>query len=218
MHTVINVEETNKRLRAAGALSGRIIFIHGKTYADDYLGQCLTKLQAWRYSDADEVCFLDSDLVFTRGPFYPESSHLDGMPCIEVREWSEAGAALPAWFEITKVLLGEAPPYETMCRHPFQYPTPFLRRAWRFAEPRLLALQTGNRHISEFNYLGNYAVLHEPQHFCLRRPTKLHQEGLTAPDYCADDWVRQFRSWDGITPDVEAALRALGYWTVEDTR
>lgn len=200
-----------ERLRAVGTLSDVIFVTSCPTYKDDYLGQCLTKLQAWKYSDADDVCFLDSDLVFTRGPFLPSSLNpVAFRPIIEIREWSEAGAALPAWFEVTKHLLGgDSPPYETMCRHPFQYPTQFLRRAWNFAEPRLLEIE---RHISEFNYLGNYARLHEPENFVFSRPPQLHQEGLPTPDYHPDDWVRQFRSWDGITPEVEEELKKLSLW------
>lgn len=100
-----------------------------------------------------------------------------------------------------------------MCRHPFQYPTPFLRRAWTFAQERVLKV---DRHISEFNYLGNYARLHEPEEFIFQRPDHLHHEGLPTPDFHSSDWVRQFRSWDGLTPEVEAELRKLDLW--EDHR
>lgn len=207
----IDLKVWAERLRQAGALTGKIHLFNCEEFKDDYLGQCLTKLQAWKYTDADEVCFLDSDLVFTRGPFFPSSLHPKGFsPIIEIRDWADAGAALPAWFEVTKWLLGgDSPPYETMCRHPFQYPAQFLRRAWNFAEERLGQV---NRRISEFNYLGNYARLYEPGQFVFRQPDHLHQEGLPTPDFHPSDWVRQFRSWDGLTPEVEAELRMLDLW------
>lgn len=215
LEVFVPLKETAERLRAAGALSGKIIVQTCPVYQDDYLGQCLTKLMAWQYSSADEVCFLDSDLVLVQ-PLTPRTLHApgDGRPVIEIRDWADSGNALTAWFGITKTLLhGDSPPYETMCRHPFQYPTPFLRRAFEAAYQELM---TVDRHISEFNYLGNYAFLRERDAFLFLRPDHLHQEGLDAPDFHASDLVRQFRSWDGLTPAVKAELKALGYWTAED--
>lgn len=209
----VSINAWADRLRAVDALTGKIAVWSCQTYKDDYLGQCLTKLRAWEYTSADDVAYLDSDLVLVR-PWTPTTlRHFDGRSIVEYREWADAGAALSAWHDVTKTLLrGQAPPFETMCRHPFQYPVQFVRRAYEAM--RHLAIE--DRRISEFNYLGNYAILHERDSFYLRRPPQLHREDGGAPDFSPDDLVYQFWSWGGITAEVEAKLKELGYW--EDSR
>jgi hypothetical protein len=214
LEAAVPLKEWGTRLRKGRTITGKIeVHTCRKEFRDDYIGQCVTKLHAWEYSDADSVCFLDSDLVFVKN-FNPLTLHGGPdflRPTIEIREWGEAGDALKVWFEITRKLLhGESPPYETMCRHPFQYPTQFIRRAWNALKD--VPIMDGT-HISEFNYLGNYAMLHEPHNFNFERPAQLHKEnGSGTPDHCDSDLVFQFWSHDGPeSPKVQEKLRELGY-------
>lgn len=182
-------------LRSAGAITGKIHIYQCDThYKDDYLGQCVTKLRAWEFTSADEVAFLDSDNVLLR-EWRPEM--LRGF--LEVRPWDESGQAKAVWHEITKHLLELDPPYETMCRHPFQYPVQFLRRAYGAVADKLVEVARAGKKISEFNYLGNYAVLREPETFSFRPPQ-------------GPDIVKQFWSYGGLNFEVEDDLRRLGLW------
>ena len=171
-------------------------------YKDDYLGQCITKLRAWEFSDADEIGFLDSDLVFVR-EWTPDTLRgpSSGNLWMEIRPWNAAPDARAAWFDITTKLLGQEPPWETMARHPFQYPTQFIRRVWgSVINQRIHA----GPHISEFNLLGNYAFLHELERF-----------HWTFPADGPPDLVKQFWSHGGVNFEVEDELRRLGFWEDE---
>jgi len=156
----------------------------------------VTKLQAWEYSSADEVLYLDSDLVLIHDL---EPTTRSGI--IEVRPWDDAGDAA-YWRPITEHLLGVVTPYETMVRHPFQYPVQLVRRCLEHigGVDRFLGLGR-TTHFSEFNLLGNYAYL-------------LEHRSVTCI-YWQPEFVKQFYSYDGLTPAVEDVLRDFGYW--EDT-
>lgn len=189
------LDEWATRFREAGTLLGRIgVFRCAEHYPDDYLGQSITKLRAWEFSSADEIGFIDSDLVFLH-----DWSPMMDYGGIEVREWDEAHDAKRAWYGITAELLGQEPPLETMCRHPFQYPAQFIRRVWDSVSDKVRSVVSSGRHISEFNLLGNYAFIHERNFFRFIPPV-------------GPDMVKQFWSYAGITPNVEAELRRLGYW------
>jgi hypothetical protein len=178
-------------------------------YPDDYIGQQVTKLRSWEYSDADEICFLDSDLVFKR-EFTPDTLHWAGSfgqdeyretePIIEGRTWESLGTdQSTCWRAPTAMLLGQDPPFETMCRHPFQYSRSMIQRCYNGVggEAGLLGL---GRVFSEFNLLGNWAI------------TKEGAEAVPVDLVARPDIVRQFWSRGGITADVEAEMRALGVW------
>ena len=164
-------------------------------WPDDYAGQQLSKLQAWQYSSADEVLYLDSDLVLIRGvtPFTRRGP-------IEVRLWADAGEAV-RWKNSTEQLLGLETPYETMCRHPFQYSVQLVRRCYEHigGAARLLTVCPPPRHFSEFNLIGSYAHLVEQ-----------YPVMLTTDDDWQTDVVKQFYSVGGITAEVEVYLRQLG--------
>lgn len=189
------------RFRAAETIYGRISVQRcDQHYPDDYLGQCVTKLRAWEFSDADQIAFLDSDIVLLR-EWLPRTLCQSGAlrTIIEVRDWDAALDAKRAWHGITAELLGKDPPYETMARHPFQYPAQFLRRVWGSVADRMRIIEASGRRISEFNLLGNYAIIHEPDSFLMLDPD-------------GPDLAKQFWSYAGITPEVEAVMRQLGYW------
>ena len=170
-----------------------------RIYPDDYVGQQITKLRCHEYTDADEVCFLDSDFVFVRD-FTPESLHPFRVEC---RPWDSVGKA-QCWYPPTKILLREDPPYETMARHPFQFPTALIKRCYEHVGGEAALLGFG-AHFSEFNLLGNFAILHEGA------PAKLVELGDSTKEARRDDFVKQFWSWGGVTADVFRTMKDLGY-------
>lgn len=173
-----------------------------RTYPDDYVGQQVTKLRCHEYTDADEVCFLDSDIVFVRG-FTPESRRPQVVEC---RPWDAVGRA-QCWYQPTKILLREEPLYETMARHPFQYPTALIKRCYEHVGGEAGLLGFG-AHFSEFNLLGNYALNHAGY------APFMMSTGDSTQEKREDDWVQQFWSHNlRLKPDmIEAKMRELGYW------
>jgi hypothetical protein len=168
-------------------------------WLNTYVGQGAAKLMAWQRCDADAVCYLDSDLLFTR-EFRPESMLTNGRFRIEYRPWEEAGAA-QCWREGTRRLLRAEPPIEAMQRHPFMYPTMTIRRAYHHVGGEMGYMDAHAP--SEFNLLGNYAYLHERDAF----------EFLSYDEGAAERaFVRAFWTHGGITPAVEAELKAHGFW------
>ena len=167
-----------------------------QAYEDDYNGQQVSKLRAWELSSADEVLYLDADLVVIQ-----DLTPYTRRGLIEGRPWADVGDAV-CWKEPTERLLGVETKLEVMARHPFQHPVQLVRRCYEHVggQARLLSYPKG-WHFSEFNLLGSYAHLIEGRSVMLS----------TDEDW-QTDVVRQFRSYDGLTPEVEAELRRLGYW------
>jgi FkbM family methyltransferase len=165
-------------------------------YPNDYIGQQISKLRAWEWSDADVIGYLDSDMVFAR-PFYADALPAASMgACLDVigaRPWSEAGTAEDAWRQSTRALLGFEPTHETMCRHPFVHRRDAIRGCYEHVggEPALLAAGM----FSEFNLLGNYAI----------------SRGASAVPTQGPELQRQFRSYDGITLETREWLALNGY-------
>lgn len=178
---------------------------HCPVYPDDYIGQQISKMRSWEYSDADEICFLDSDLVFVR-EFTPDTNreYTDcgyGDLVIEGRTWESLGTdQATCWRKPTADLLGQDPPFETMARHPFQYSRSMIQRCYNGigGEAALLKFDRINP-FSEFNPLGNWAILREGA------------EAVPIDLQARPDVVKQFWSHAPIA-ECEAELRSLGVW------
>jgi hypothetical protein len=194
------IAEWGRRLIDAGCIETFQSVPTDRGYPDDYVGQQITKLRSFEFTDADEVCFLDSDLVFVRD-FTPESKR-PGI--VECRPWDAVGKA-QCWYQPTKILLREEPLYETMARHPFQYPRSLIERCYAYVGGEAALLGFG-AHFSEFNLLGNFAVNHAGF-----APVMMNTGDSTQEDR-VDDWVHQGWSWGGVNEKVEAKMRELGYW------
>jgi hypothetical protein len=163
-------------------------------YADDYIGQQITKLMADTYCKSDYIMHVDSDLIFT-SDVMPENFIVDGKPIIYYEPYSVVG--MEPWYPIVSEVLGWNPEHEFMRRFPFVYPR------WLYGELRnYLETRYSNtlenyissrpyRSFSEFNILGEYAWKMHHDKFTWRNP---HED----PTY-----VRQFRSWDGIDQYVD---------------
>lgn len=196
------IAEWGRRLINAGSIETFQSVPTDHTYRDDYVGQQVTKLRSFEYTDADEVCFIDSDLVFVRD-FTPESRRSRSVEC---RAWDAVGKA-QCWYQPTKILLREEPLFETMARHPFQYPTSLIKACYEHVGGEAGLLGFG-AHFSEFNLLGNYALNHAGY-----APFMMNT-GDSTQEKREDDWVQQFWSHNlRLKPDmIEAKMRELGYW------
>ncbi|MGW4163625.1 hypothetical protein [Streptomyces sp. NPDC004788] len=130
-------------------------------YRDDYLGQQVSKLYADEFTDADLICHVDSDVVFTR-PVSPADLLDAGRPWIVRRAVSRLGRHRP-WLAPTEEFLGRPVAYDFMQQPPFTYPR------WLYPEVRALSLARHGipldryvagrppRGFSEFNVLGAHA-------------------------------------------------------------
>lgn len=168
-------------------------------WLDSYRGQPAVKMSAWQNCDSDAICYVDSDLLFTR-EFTPESMITDGKIRIEGVPWELAGDA-KCWHDGTMSLLGFKPPYETMRRHPYMYLTQTIRRAYNHIGGEQGYMNAFNP--SEFDVLGNYAIAKEPNAYQFVR---------FDPGNAQYDFLRAFWTHGGITPEVEAELKEHGFW------
>ena len=164
-----------------------------------YHGQCIEKLALHEHTDADRILHIDSDCVFTA----PIDLQTFEYPLI-CSPWNKVGDAI-CWFGPTRKVLGFNPPFETMRRYPFIYPLDFHREVYDFigGRDRLLSLLTGGmQSLSEFNILGNYAIVKTPERFTICR---------SDVDKLPPLYVRQFWSHDTISkPEVKAELERMG--------
>lgn len=123
----------------------RVIVHATEDYCVGYNTQQITKLNADSYSDADFVCHLDSDCIWTED-VTPEDFFKEGKPII----FREMGDESP-WPPITYKALGWYDPYDYMRRFPFVYPRDiyWAFRNW-FGE---------NKGVSVENYIVNHPNL-----------------------------------------------------------
>lgn len=163
------------------------------------MGQPVEKLAAGERIDADAVFYVDSDCVFVAPVDLRTYSH----PLL-CRQWENAGDAYKAFYDSTHQVLGFRPPFETMCRFPFVYPTDFVREAMAYIggrEKLAKLFAAGLSHVCEFNVLGNYAIVKRPERFHIVR-ADLEPEPPKV--------IRQFWSHGGLTPAVLDEIERLG--------
>lgn len=180
-----------------------------KDLEDGYLGQQLTKMQAWRYTDADAVVFWDSDVVATRPIDIRTEYFNDGKPIVYKTRYSSInanGQACP-WQPITAKAVGFVPEWEYMRRMPLVYLTRTLALCEDYMDrkhSRTLASYLHaqpHRAFSEFNVLGAYAEENAADRYHF-----IDTESIDMPP-CAVD---QMWSWGKITDEVMEKMRAYG--------
>jgi hypothetical protein len=168
---------------------------------DGYIGQQLTKMEAWKYTDADAVVFWDSDVIATE-PVDVSEWFVDGQPLV----WKTRYASINApWQKMTEKAVGFPVEWEYMRRMPLVYRTDTLRRCCEFMEQlhgkplkNYLKL-VPHREFSEFNVLGAYAEMYEEDEYAF-----IDTETVTMPK----NKLRQFWSWGGITDEVLAEINS----------
>lgn len=178
---------------------------------DGYLGQQLTKMQAWKLTNADAIVFWDSDVVATRPIDVRTEYFKDGRIILYKTRYSSInveGQPLGCpWQPITAKAIGEVPEWEYMRRMPLVYWTEtlircdlFMQERHRLTLDRYLILQP-YRAFSEFNVLGAYAEAHDSSGYVM-----IDTETADMPPNAVD----QMWSWGGITNEVKIKLASYG--------
>lgn len=166
-------------------------------YKDDYLGQQVSKMHAFKYTDADNILFVDSDMCFT-GPATPETFMQDGKPLIYKTHYSLVGDAI-CWKEPTEHFIRQPLAFEYMRTLPLMYRAATLV-AINNTIPDLEIRVMGRNSFSEFNLIGAFAELYEPGYYSLK-----NTETDGVPDYPR----KQAWSYGGLTPEIKNELNQL---------
>jgi hypothetical protein len=168
---------------------------------DGYLGQQLTKMQAWRYTDADAIIFWDSDVVAMEPIDIHAEYFKDGKPILyKTRYTSIPGTP---WQAITSKAIGFDVEWEYMRRMPLVYWRNSLMHAERSlaveqqCSPAQYLSQQPQGAFSEFNFIGANVEAFEADRY-----TIIDTESIDMPP----NKVRQFWSWGGITNEVRQQL------------
>ena len=135
-----------------------------KTYRDDYIGQQISKLEAYKHVKGEYVLFVDSDVVFFEGANVLDYFE-NNKPVILKDIWANVGDAI-CWKPIVEKLFREPVEYEFM-RRPGQlfHKSTLEKFATNFPDIENYGINQPNRDFSEFNYLGFFAWKHEPENY-----------------------------------------------------
>nr|WP_248832548.1 hypothetical protein [Frankia sp. Mgl5] len=189
------------------ALPGSVRLEICPDYRDDYLGQQVTKLHADRFTDAELICHVDSDVIFTRSTT-PVDLLVAGRPWLVRLPVDKLGRHRP-WVASTEDFLGFRVSHDFMQQPPFTYPR------WIYPEIRRLSVARHGRSLdeyvtgqpprgfSEFNVLGAYALAHHPDAF-----TWFECGDPAVPSLCAWYWSRA-RIDPATRRELEGHPRAL---------
>lgn len=175
-------------------------------YSDDYIGQQISKLQAYRHVKGEFVLYVASDVVFSPGANV-SAYFQDGKPVILKESYARLDSRHPhldtrKWQDVVNLIFGAKPSHEYMRRAPQIFRTETLAALDR-AFPQLEdhALRQPNRRFSEFNVLGYFVERYEPFNYII---IDLEHEPLP-PNPAMQYW-----SWGGVSPDIFAQLVELG--------
>jgi hypothetical protein len=141
-----------------------------------YVGQQITKMRAYRYSNADYIAFVDSD-HFCKEPVDLQAEYLDnGLPLVRCRPWAELQD--PSWCR-----------WRPLCEDALGFECPWfalelLPNVWHRDTLQSCCDQIEKLHgmsledyadklsvgFSEFIALGNYALKYEPTRYVKAPP------------------------------------------------
>jgi hypothetical protein len=174
-------------------------------FADDYLGQQVTKLHADQYSDADFICHVDSDCLFHRPVVPDEFFSEDGKLVIPMTSYRSFPQEI-GWQRISERFMCREVEYDFMRRQPFIFPR------WIYEEIRDHAILLHNeslydyvrsqppRGFAEYNALGAFAYYFHRDEFIW------NERHLWAADESICRW---FWSWGGISRDSQKEIDAI---------
>ncbi len=145
----------------------------------DYFGQQITKLHADVYTDAEYIMFIDSDCVFYDN-FDIEKEMFDdeNKVILLIDKWEN----LPKMYDVWKTFLQVCDfktDFEFMRRLPLLYPSKILKNIREYMSSKYnvefvnACLQIYNstnlylphKYFSEFNLIGTYSYIYEPNYF-----------------------------------------------------
>lgn len=190
---IVCIPENQKRHLDAMNLTAEKV-VTCPVFKNDYLGQQITKLNAWQYTDAEYILFVDSDCCFTE-PFTPEDFMEDGKPLIYKTHYSKVGDAI-CWKVPTESFMKLPVEYEYMRRLPLMY-------RWDTLSTSSMVPKDISQDImaygafSEFNYLGAWAELYQSDKYVFADTD--HVE-IRSPK------LKQNWSHGGLTPEIREEL------------
>lgn len=177
----------------------------GNPNQDLYLSQQIFKLYADTLTDAEFICHIDSDTIFTR-PVTPETYFTDDKINWMMTPYSMVETP---WKPITEKFLGRPVEFEFMRRAPVMLPRwiyPALREFCVKKHGRTLeqyVMEQPHRAYSEYNALGAFAYYFHNDKF----------NWINTAEVPEKDWpiltVRQCKSWDGLTPAIVAEFDSI---------
>lgn len=173
-------------------------------YADDYLGQQISKLNADKYCESDYVLYVDSDCVFTR-PFNCTELLNEDNPTMYKTDYNKVEDAI-CWKPITEQALNKKDiQFEYMRRLPLMYRSKTiadLREYMELIHGVPMAQYVTSQPLgafSEFNALGAFADA-----FCNDKyEFKNTDEGVE------ENCLIQFWSWGGLTPEIKNQIEEI---------
>ena len=161
-------------------------------FPDDYVGQQVSKLLCHHHIKGEMVLIVDSDLVFLPGASIQDYLE-NGKPRILTLSWFAPASKLARkWIPGMEKFFNKVPPYSFMAGHGARL---FLKSTLqsfcaKFPDIDAYARKQSRKEFSEFQLLGFFIYLNEPENYHLLDVTE-----SPAPPY----HIRQFWNVDGIT-------------------
>lgn len=175
-----------------------------RDYADDYLGQQVTKLHADEFTDADYICHIDSDCIFCRDTS-PQKLIRDAKPVVIMEPIALLGRHYP-WRRPTEKFLGCTVLDDFMRQPPFTFPRRLYSAIRQYAvrqhgvDIETWVMAQPPRGFSEYNALGAFAWENYFHDFVW-----IDAAAGTAPEqHCRWYW-----SWGGLDRATAQEIRAL---------
>lgn len=185
--------------------------------ADGYIGQQLTKLEAWKYSDADVFVYWDSDVVAKEPLDIVADLFHDGKPILYKTRY----ASIPdcPWKGITEQAVGFPVEWEYMRRMPMVHTRSAVEATnahlvetheaamfwgapeYNKAGVRAYLASLPYRHFSEFNAIGAIAEKFHAKEYHI-----VDTESIDMPPPKID----QGWSWGGVTKEVIDRMKSYG--------
>jgi hypothetical protein len=175
-------------------------------YPNDYIGQQLTKLEAYNYTDADIITFWDSDVIAFENTT-PDDYIVNNKPILYKTHYNHLkGDQGYLWKERTEKAFGHPLEFEYMRRLPLTYHASTLKSLNIYFKlhhnksfQQYMEDIQGND-FSEFNLVGAYVDKYENDKYAV-----LDTDTVTPPPVKA----RQFWSWSKLTPEEETTIQQM---------
>ena len=168
-------------------------------YIDDYIGQQITKMQAWQYTDAERILYVDSDTIFTR-QVTPADFMENGKPVLVVTPFDALEGDALKWVSVIEKALHCKPIYETMRRLPIIHDRMTVERCYEYIGGAEYISGQPFREFSEFNVIGSYVLQFVPQYYVIKDTTK---------DQISETPARQYWSRQPWTEELRTELEAI---------
>lgn len=191
--------------RISKAIGIRVIGV--RPFHDDYVGQMHTKMMATKYTDADVICFWDSDTMAAEHISLDGLLFADGRLIMHQVPYAGLSDGSQVWLPIAARAMGFQPEFESMRRMPLAYYRDTVINCVSHIEKvhgmplEAYVRRCPPRSFIEFNCLGAWAYLNEYDRYDFR-----------VDETEVAEWkkkVRQFWSWGGFTEQVIDELYSI---------